>query len=206
MSAPHQTDVRRSEKRHRMNIWVESLPGKEHQIEQILTQIIKEMFIGLHGAQPHMRHAGRKVSKNRGNAERKCIVVAGRANSARKSSWIQFVVAPQILKHMHEGKHLVITAFGSCGRLHQKPASHKKRIVPIGAELREHAVGARETDAELLGRTRKRSGTEKRQKKIERFSIHAADKGRQTMLVERLERLDGILSVLAFPTKNRFRH
>ena len=43
-------------------------------------------------------------------------------------------------------------------------------------------------------------------KKIERFSIHAADKGRQTMLVERLERLDGILSVLAFPTKNRFRH
>ena len=170
------------------------------------------MFIGLHGAQPHMRHAGREVSKNRGNAERKCIVVAGRANGARKSSWIQFVVAPQILKHMHEGKHLVITAFGSCGRLHQKPASHKKRIVPIGAELREHAVGARETDAELLGLTRKRSGTKKRQKKIERFSIHAADKGRQTMLVERLERLerleriDGILSTLAFPTKNRFRH
>lgn len=30
-----------------MNIWVESLPGKEHQIEQILTQIIKEMFIGM---------------------------------------------------------------------------------------------------------------------------------------------------------------
>lgn len=81
------------------------------------------------------------------------------------------------LKHMHEGKHLVITA-----------------------------VGARETDAELLGRTRKRSGTKKRQKKIERFSIHAADKGRQTMLVERLERIDGILSALAFPTKNRFRH
>lgn len=195
-----------------MNIWVESLPGKEHQIEQILTQIIKEMFIGLRGAQPHMRHAGRKVSKNRGNAERKCIVVAGRANRARKGSWIQFVVAPQILKHMHEGKHLVITAFGRCGRLHQKSASHKKRIVPIGAELREHAVGARETDAELLGRTRERSSTKKRQKKIERFSIHAADKGRQAMLVEclerleRLERIDGILSALAFPTKNRFRH
>lgn len=102
MSAPHQTDVRRGEKRRRMNIWVESLPGKEHQIEQILTQIIKEMFIGLRGAQPHMRHAGRKVSKNRGNAKRKCIVVAGRANRARKGSWIQFVVAPQILKHMHE--------------------------------------------------------------------------------------------------------
>ena len=113
---------------------------------------------------------------------------------------------------MHEGKHLVITAFGSCGRLHQKPASHKKRIVPIGAELRAHAVGTRETDAELLGRTRKRSSTKKRQKKIERFSIHAADKGRQAMLVEclerleRLERIDGILSALAFPTKNRFRH
>lgn len=135
-----------------------------------------------------------------------------RANRARKGSWIQFVVAPQILKHMHEGKHLVITAFGRCGRLHQKSASHKKRIVPIGAELREHAVGARETDAELLGRTRERSSTKKRQKKIERFSIHAADKGRQAMLVEclerleRLERIDGILSALAFPTKNRFRH
>lgn len=113
---------------------------------------------------------------------------------------------------MHEGKHLVITAFGRCGRLHQKSASHKKRIVPIGAEPREHAVGARETDAELLGRTRERSSTKKRQKKIERFSIHAADKGRQAMLVEclerleRLERIDGILSALAFPTKNRFRH
>lgn len=53
-----------------MNIRVESLPGKEHQVEEILTQIIKEMFIGLHGAQPHIRHAGREAGKNRGNAER----------------------------------------------------------------------------------------------------------------------------------------
>lgn len=146
-----------------MNIWVESLPGKEHQIEQILTQIIKEMFIGLRGAQPHMRAV--KSAKIEAMQSDKCIVVAGRANRARKGSWIQFVVAPQILKHMHEGKHLVITAFGRCGRLHQKSASHKKRIVPIGVELREHAVGARETDAELLGRTRERSSTKKRQKK-----------------------------------------
>ena len=68
-----------------MNIRVESLPGKEHQVEEILTQIIKEMFIGLHGAQPHIRHAGREAGKNRGNAERKCIVVAGRSNGARKA-------------------------------------------------------------------------------------------------------------------------
>ena len=40
-----------------MNIWMESLPGKEHQIEQIFTQIIKEMFIGLHGAQPAVKSA-----------------------------------------------------------------------------------------------------------------------------------------------------
>ncbi len=166
-------DVGRRKHRHRVQARRQALTSIKNEIQPTGNQVFKEVSVRLKNLKRHLRQFGLKVVQHARNPDRASVVVSRnpyrRADRLRRNDGFGGLQDFQGFQNRPDAGYAAPRGFR---RHHLKTASHKKRLVPIPAQLGKHPVGGRQTHAQLIRRPRQRLSFHNRQKEDERFRIH----------------------------------
>ena len=162
-----------------MHVGLQSLAGEEEEVDLVLAQQVEHVFVGLDHLKPYAGEKAGEFRMDRPQGRRKGVVVASNANSSLQSPGVHFRTALQGFEHAKECDDLLELFLGFLRGLHQGARAHEKRRIPIPAQFREHAVGARQTHSHPLGRTGERARAKERCEKVQGLGVDIPYERRQ---------------------------